>query len=36
MKRFCARHGIPTAAYEVFDDADAAERHVRAAAVPSS
>ena len=31
MKRFCARHGIPTAAFEVFDDPDAAERHVRAA-----
>lgn len=31
MKRFCERHGIPTAAFAVFDDADAAERHVRAA-----
>ena len=29
MKRFCERHGIPTAAFAVFDDADAAERHVR-------
>ncbi len=34
MKRFCARHGIPTAAFEVFDDADAAERHVRALGRP--
>ena len=34
MKRFCARHGIPTAAFAVFDDADAAERHVRAAGRP--
>ena len=30
MKRFCSRNGIPTAPYEVFDDADRAERHVRA------
>jgi phosphoribosylamine--glycine ligase len=30
MKNFCRRHGIPTASYEVFDDPDAAERHVRA------
>ncbi len=29
MKRFCARHGVPTAGFEVFSDADAAERHVR-------
>jgi phosphoribosylamine---glycine ligase len=34
MKRFCARHGIPTAAFQVFDDADAAERHVRALGRP--
>jgi phosphoribosylamine--glycine ligase len=34
MKRFLARHAIPTAAFEVFDDADAAERYVRAAARP--
>jgi len=29
MKRFCQRHRIPTAPFEVFDDPDAAERHVR-------
>jgi len=29
-KRFMARHGIPTAAFAVFDDLDAARRHVRA------
>ncbi len=34
MKEFCARHGIPTAAFAVFDDADAAERYVRAAGRP--
>jgi phosphoribosylamine--glycine ligase len=34
MKRFCARHGIPTAGFEVFEDADAAERHVRALGRP--
>ena len=34
MKRFCTRHGIPTAAYEIFDDASAAERYVRAANRP--
>jgi phosphoribosylamine--glycine ligase len=34
MKRFCRRHGIPTAAFAVFDDPDAAERHVRAAGRP--
>jgi len=28
MKRFCERHGIPTAAFAVFDDPDAADRHV--------
>ncbi|HEX4627829.1 MAG TPA: phosphoribosylamine--glycine ligase, partial [Gemmatimonadales bacterium] len=30
MKEFCKRHTVPTAAFEVFEDADAAERHVRA------
>jgi phosphoribosylamine---glycine ligase len=34
MKRFLARHAIPTAAFEVFDDADRAEAYVRAAARP--
>lgn len=34
MKRFCERHGIPTAAFAVFDDADAAQRHIRAAVRP--
>jgi phosphoribosylamine---glycine ligase len=34
MKRFCERHGIPTAGFAVFDDADAAERHVRAVGRP--
>ncbi len=29
MKLFCRRHGIPTAPFAIFDDADAAERHVR-------
>lgn len=29
MKRFCQRHGIPTAPFAVFDAADAAERHLR-------
>lgn len=33
-KQFMKRHGIPTSAFEVFDDADAAERHVRAAGRP--
>jgi phosphoribosylamine--glycine ligase len=28
-KEFMKRHGIPTSAFAVFDDADAAERHVR-------
>jgi phosphoribosylamine--glycine ligase len=28
-KRFMARHGVPTAAFEVFDDAAAAREHVR-------
>lgn len=34
MKRFCARHHIPTAGFAVFDDADAAERHVRGVGRP--
>ncbi|MCL2447955.1 MAG: phosphoribosylamine--glycine ligase [Polyangiaceae bacterium] len=34
MKHFCARHAIPTAPFVVFDDADAAERHARAAGRP--
>jgi phosphoribosylamine--glycine ligase len=34
MKRFCERHGIRTAPFGVFEDADAAERHVRAAGHP--
>jgi phosphoribosylamine--glycine ligase len=34
MKRFCKRHGIPTAGFEVFDDADAAQAYVRAAGRP--
>ena len=34
MKRFCTRHGIPTAGYAVFEDADAAEAYVRAAGRP--
>jgi phosphoribosylamine--glycine ligase len=34
MKRFCARHGISTAACEIFDDADAASAFVRAAGRP--
>jgi phosphoribosylamine--glycine ligase len=29
MKQFCKRVGIPTAPFAVFDDADAAERHLR-------
>jgi phosphoribosylamine---glycine ligase len=29
MKRFCERHAIATAPFAVFDDADAAERHLR-------
>ena len=35
MKRFCERHGIPTAPFAVFDDPDAAERHVRRAGAPA-
>src|SRR5579859_833873 len=34
MKHFCKRHGIPTAPFAVFDDADAAERHLRASKQP--
>jgi phosphoribosylamine--glycine ligase len=34
MKRFCLRHAIPTAPFAVFDDPDAAERHVRAGGRP--
>jgi phosphoribosylamine--glycine ligase len=34
MKTFCERHRIATAPFAVFDRADAAERHVRAAARP--
>ncbi len=29
-KRFMARHGVPTAAFEIFDDADKADAYVRA------
>jgi phosphoribosylamine---glycine ligase len=34
MKRFCERHGILTAPFAVFDDPDAADRHVRTAGRP--
>ena len=34
MKRFLKRHAIPTAAFEVFDDPDAAEAYVRNANRP--
>ncbi len=34
MKRFCERHRIPTARFAVFDDASAAEAHLRAAGQP--
>ena len=34
MKRFCRRHGIPTAGFEVFDAADAAQAHLRAVGRP--
>lgn len=34
MKRFCTRHGIATAAYEVFADPSAAEAYVRDAGRP--
>jgi phosphoribosylamine--glycine ligase len=33
-KEFMARHGIPTAAFSVFDELEAARSHVRAAAGP--
>jgi phosphoribosylamine--glycine ligase len=33
-KEFMRRHGVPTAAFEIFDDADVAERYVRAAGRP--
>ncbi len=34
MKAFCVRHGIPTAPFAVFDDANAAEEHLRRASGP--
>ena len=34
MKDFCARHGIPTARYARFRDAEAARAHVRAHGAP--
>jgi phosphoribosylamine---glycine ligase len=34
MKAFADRHGLPTAAYAVFEDADAAKAHVRATPSP--
>ncbi|MBX3263335.1 MAG: phosphoribosylamine--glycine ligase [Labilithrix sp.] len=34
MKDICERAGVPTAAYAVFDDADAAKAHVRSAGRP--
>ncbi len=34
MKDLCARHGIPTAAYRRFDDADAAVAYIRAEGAP--
>ncbi len=34
MKQFCKRHGIATAPFAVFDDAAAAERHLREAGRP--
>ena len=34
MKDFCARHGIPTARYARFADAEAARAHVRAQGAP--
>ena len=34
MKEFCGRHGIPTAPAAVFDDPDAAVRHLRGRSVP--
>jgi phosphoribosylamine---glycine ligase len=34
MKRFCLRHGVPTAPFAVFDDAARAERHAEDAVRP--
>jgi phosphoribosylamine--glycine ligase len=34
MKRFCERHGIPTAPFAVFDDPDAADRYARTSGRP--
>jgi phosphoribosylamine--glycine ligase len=34
MKTFLQKHGIPTAAFRIFDDADAAEAYVRGAGRP--
>lgn len=34
MKELCRRHGVPTADFAVFDDAEAARAHVRAAGRP--
>ncbi len=34
MKHFCRRHGIPTAAFATFEDADAADAYVRRASRP--
>ncbi len=34
MKDFCARHGIPTAAYARFTDAEAAKAYIRAQGAP--
>jgi phosphoribosylamine--glycine ligase len=34
MKAFASRHGLPTAAYQVFEDAAAAKAYVRAHALP--
>jgi phosphoribosylamine--glycine ligase len=34
MKRFCARHHIPTSPFETFDEPNAAEAYVRGAARP--
>ena len=34
MKDMCARHSIPTAAYQRFDDAESAKNHIRAHGAP--
>src|SRR5579859_2130312 len=34
MKAFASRHGLPTAAYQVFEDAGAAKAYVRAQTLP--